>query len=84
MRRKCDDACKLVAATANFGTLLDAKVSAGEYIEFLMTWVENQLNNEKIFPCVIGVPFPKNFFAIICVIFKRLFRVYAHLYHSHF
>jgi MOB kinase activator 1 len=25
------------------------KVSAGEYIEFLMTWVENQLNNEKIF-----------------------------------
>jgi len=60
------------------------KVSAGEYIEFLMTWVENQLNNEKIFPCALGVPFPKNFMNIIQVIFKRLFRVYAHIYHTHF
>jgi MOB kinase activator 1 len=49
-----------------------------------MTWVENQLNNEKIFPCALGVPFPKNFLNIIKVIFKRLFRVYAHIYHTHF
>ena len=55
------------------------KVSAGEYIEFLMVWVENQLNNENIFPSVIGVPFPRNFLQIIKVIFKRLFRVYAHI-----
>eukprot|EP00347_Sterkiella_histriomuscorum_P007611 403348249 len=60
------------------------KVSASEYIDFLMTWVENQLNNEKIFPCQLGVPFPKNFINIIKVIFKRLFRVYAHIYHTHF
>jgi len=60
------------------------KVSAQEYIDFLMTWVENQLNNEKIFPCAFGVPFPKNFMNIIKVIFKRLFRVYAHIYHTHF
>ena len=37
------------------------KVSAGEYIDFLMTWVESQLNNEKVFPCAMGVPFPRNF-----------------------
>jgi len=30
------------------------KVSAAEYIEYLMTWVENQLNNETIFPSQIG------------------------------
>ena len=29
------------------------KVSGGEYIEFLMVWVENQLNNENIFPLVM-------------------------------
>ena len=29
------------------------EVSAGEYIEFLMVWVENQLNNENIFPSVM-------------------------------
>jgi len=73
------------------------KVSASEYIDYLMTWVENQLNNETQFPCQIGFPsiflvfiskqgvkFPKNFDEIIKVIFKRLFRVYAHIYHSHF
>ena len=60
------------------------KVSASEYIEYLMTWVENQLNNESIFPSVIGVPFPKNFLQIIKIIFKRLFRVYAHIYYTHF
>lgn len=30
------------------------------------------------------MPFPSNFKKIIRVIFKRLFRVYAHIYHSHF
>lgn len=30
------------------------KVSASEYIDFLMTWVENQLSNEKIFPQILG------------------------------
>ena len=60
------------------------KVSASEYIEYLMTWVENQLNNESIFPSAIGVPFPKHFVSIVKVIFKRLFRVYAHIYYTHF
>ena len=31
-----------------------------------------------------GVAFPKNFVAMIKTIFKRLFRIYAHIYHSHF
>ena len=30
------------------------------------------------------MPFPKNFMNIIKVVFKRLFRVYAHIYHTHF
>ena len=60
------------------------KVSAGEYIEFLMTWVEGQLNNEAVFPTKIETSFSKNFQSVIKVIFKRLFRVYAHMYHSHF
>ena len=31
-----------------------------------------------------GVPFPKNFLSISRTILKRLFRVYAHIYHQHF
>lgn len=60
------------------------KVPAPEYIDLLMTWVEAQFNNESIFPCQIGVAFPKTFNQIIKTIFKRVFRVYAHIYHSHF
>eukprot|EP00053_Salpingoeca_punica_P006967 m.64676 g.64676 ORF g.64676 m.64676 type:complete len:233 (-) comp13938_c0_seq1:359-1057(-) len=60
------------------------KVSAPEYIDFLMTWVQSQLNDETIFPSKIGAPFPKNFLNVAKTILKRLFRVYAHMYHSHF
>jgi len=60
------------------------KVSAPEYVDYLMTWVQNQLDDEAIFPSKIGVPFPKNFESIVKNIFKRLFRVYGHIYHSHF
>ena len=31
-----------------------------------------------------GVPFPKNFRDTIRTLFRRLFRVYAHLYSNHF
>ena len=34
--------------------------------------------------CFAGVPFPKNFLSIAKTILKRLFRVYAHIYHQHF
>ena len=33
---------------------------------------------------IIGVPFPRNFITIAKTILKRLFRVYAHIYHAHF
>ena len=33
---------------------------------------------------IIGVPFPKNFMSVAKTILKRLFRVYAHIYHQHF
>ena len=60
------------------------KVSAPEYVDLLMSWVEAQLNDESVFPLQLGTPFPKSFPSIVKTIFKRLFRVYAHIYHSHF
>ena len=36
------------------------------------------------FPSFSGVHFPKNFVQIAKTILKRLFRVYAHIYHQHF
>lgn len=60
------------------------KVSAPEYVDYMMSWVQNQLDDQRIFPSKIGVPFPTNFVKICEKILKRLFRVYAHIYHSHF
>lgn len=60
------------------------KCSAPKYIDYLMTWVQDQLDDESMFPSRIGVPFPKNFVTIAKTMLKRLFRVYAHIYHQHF
>ncbi|VVA17219.1 PREDICTED: MOB kinase activator [Prunus dulcis] len=60
------------------------EVSAPKYVEYLMDWIESQLDDESIFPQKLGAPFPPNFREVVKTIFKRLFRVYAHIYHSHF
>lgn len=95
------------------------EVSAPKYVEYLMDWIESQLDDETIFPQRLGMldiltklvvqlaefsglyspyymlhntlllisagaPFPSNFREVVKTIFKRLFRVYAHIYHSHF
>lgn len=54
------------------------------YVDYLMTWVESQLNDERLFPTTDDVPFPPDFEKIVKTIFKRLFRVYAHMYYQHF
>ncbi|KAL7188015.1 hypothetical protein ACSBR1_037955 [Camellia fascicularis] len=60
------------------------EVSTPKYVEYLMDWIESQLDDESIFPQRLGAPFPPNFREVVKTIFKRLFRVYAHTYHSHF
>jgi len=60
------------------------KVSAPDYVDYLITWVQNILDDETVFPSRVDVPFPKTFQATVKLIFKRLFRVYAHIYYSHF
>jgi len=59
------------------------KVSAPEYADYLMTWVQNILEDETIFPTSEETPFPKTFKSTVKTIFKRLFRIYAHIYYSH-
>ena len=60
------------------------KCSAPQYIDYLMNWIQTNLDDETLFPSRVGVAFPKSFENIVKSIFKRLFRVYAHMYHHHF
>ncbi|EEU47975.1 uncharacterized protein NECHADRAFT_98881 [Fusarium vanettenii 77-13-4] len=76
------------------------KMPAPAYIEQLMTWVQSNIDNEQVLPSKIGsydpvlqldfsltspgVPFPKSFPALVRQIFKRMYRVYAHIYCHHY
>lgn len=60
------------------------KLPAPEYVDALMNWAQNILDDETIFPNKIGVPFPRNFRETVRTIVRRLFRVYAHIYSNHF
>ncbi|KAK0741060.1 Mob1/phocein [Schizothecium vesticola] len=60
------------------------KMPAPAYIEQLMSWVQSNIDNEAVLPSRIGVPFPKSFPALVRQIFKRMYRVYAHIYCHHY
>ncbi|VDM67644.1 unnamed protein product [Strongylus vulgaris] len=57
--------------------------SASVYIDYVMTWVQDQLDDECVFPSQIGRAFPRNFVEVCEGIMRRLFRVYAHVYACH-
>jgi len=60
------------------------QLSAPKYIEKLLVWVESQLADETFLPVKPGTPFPPHFKKGIKVMYKRLFRIYAHVFHHHF
>ena len=60
------------------------RLCAPEYIERLFDWIEAQIDDERLFPQQFGEPFPPGFRAAAATVLRRLFRVYAHAYHSHF
>lgn len=53
-------------------------------VELLTEWVDAQLSDEELFPYDDSHPYPPNFVKRVKPIMKRLFRVYAHMYHAHF
>jgi MOB kinase activator 1 len=59
------------------------QVPAKQYIDLLMDWVEQTVNDQSIFPSDSDKPFPKDFLKIVKDVFKRLFRVYAHMFCHH-
>jgi MOB kinase activator 1 len=62
----------------------EAKLSAPEYVEQMLLWTRSQIDDESIMPTQMGVGFSKKFEPIIKQVFKRLSRVYGHLYMVHF
>ena len=59
-------------------------MSAPQYVDTLMTYIQSRIDDESTFPSRIGAPFPKQFGVVVRTIWRRLFRVYAHVYCEHF
>lgn len=48
-----------------------------------MEWIEQMINNPELFPSDVS-KFKKNFKDYVKKIFNKMFRVFAHIYFSHF
>lgn len=59
------------------------KLCARDYVDALMVWVEGQLADRTLFPIEAGDKFPADFAKRVAAIFKRMFRVYGHIYCHH-
>jgi len=86
-----EEACKTMTAGRNEYLWKDdvkykkpTRVSAPVYIDNLLNWVNEQISNPKLFPVDESTTFPRNFMSQVKNIYKRLFRLYAHIYYSHF
>jgi MOB kinase activator 1 len=60
------------------------KVTAIVYMEECLYWANSLLNDEVFCPTTPEAAFPADFNAGIEKIFRRFFRVYAHIYHQHY
>merc|ERR1719322_1563401 len=59
-------------------------VSASQYCDHVLTWIQCQLDDDGTFPSKLGSSFPNHFLHVVKLIIKRIFRIYAHIYHHHF
>jgi len=60
------------------------KLPAPTYIDYVMTWLQNMLDDESAFPTKAGREFPASFAAMAKHIYRQLLRVFAHIYHAHY
>jgi MOB kinase activator 1 len=58
--------------------------SGPQYVQYVIEWIDSEINNESIFPTSPSVPFPSNFSSSVKVIFTRIFRVFAIIYTNHY
>ncbi|PFH49944.1 hypothetical protein AMATHDRAFT_146460 [Amanita thiersii Skay4041] len=62
----------------------NVNLPAPTYIDYVMTWVQNLLDDENVFPTKSGQDFPPNFPSTVKHIYRQLLRVFAHIYHAHY
>ncbi len=59
-------------------------VPAATYIDLALAEAKQVVDDPKVFPVDASDPFPAEFDVRVKEIFKRLFRMFAHLYYTHY
>lgn len=57
---------------------------AAQYIDYVLTWISNKINDQSVFPTRTGGAFPPNFIKDCKNISRQIFRIFAHIYYNHF
>ncbi|KAI0667764.1 Mob1/phocein [Trametes maxima] len=60
------------------------QLPAPTYVDYVMTWVQNLLDDENVFPTKSGRDFSQSFPSTVKHVYRQLLRVFAHLYHAHY
>ena len=60
------------------------KYSASQYIDTALTYIAKLISDESLFPTKVGHPFPSHFDPLVKKIYKHMFHILAHMYHSHY
>src|SRR5271169_4512894 len=60
------------SSTTTTTTREPLKMSAPEYVDTLMTYIQSRIDDEATFPSKIGAPFPKQFGIVVRTIWRRL------------
>ncbi|XP_051580908.1 MOB kinase activator 2-like [Myxocyprinus asiaticus] len=60
------------------------KCSATLYIDYAMSYIQELLTDERVFPTRAGSSFPPGFMFLIQKVFVMLFRTLAHLFSAHY
>ncbi|KAF7224551.1 MOB kinase activator 2 [Nothobranchius furzeri] len=60
------------------------KCSAPLYFDYAMSYIQELLTDEEVFPTKAGTKFPNGFVFMVQKVFQLLFRTLAHIYWSHY
>uniref|UniRef100_H3AJQ6 Si:dkey-266m15.5 n=1 Tax=Latimeria chalumnae TaxID=7897 RepID=H3AJQ6_LATCH len=54
------------------------------YTDYVTSYIQELLTDEKVFPTKVGSGFPKGFVSLVQKIFLLLFRILVHIYWAHY
>ncbi|KAI5949647.1 MOB2 [Candida margitis] len=57
---------------------------ACQYIEYVITWISNKINDQETFPTKTGAVFPQFFIKDVKNISRQMFRIFAFIYYNQF